>query len=382
MIQFRGRIPVTIYPTFWLVAAMIGYLYSQSVVGTLIWVGIIFVSVLFHEFGHAVTAALFGQKPRIELIALGGLTYHDGQKLPFWKQFLIVLDGPLFGFLLVVIAQLLLHIPALSQGLMGTVLVWASAINLFWTVVNILPVMPLDGGQLLRIVLEAIFGLKGFKYSLIASMIVAVGISLYAFLVHQFFVGAFFFLFAYQSFDTFRRTRHLSETDRDDHLREELDQIEELMQTGKKEEAYRLCDDIRQKAKKGMIFELSTQYLAFLKYEKGEIKEAYDLLRSIREELGPDALCLLHKAAFEQKDYALVAELAGSCFQHWPSADTALRNAFAHAQLKQPQPTVGWLQTAFQEGLVNAKQVLADPTFDPVRADPTFQTLLASVDKK
>lgn len=376
MLHFRGRIPISIYPTFWIFAALIGYLNSMSLIGTLIWVGIIFVSVLFHEFGHALTALMFGENPRIELVALGGLTCHQGQKLPFWKQFFIVLNGPIFGFLLVIIATILLQIPALSQKMMGTILSLTRMVNLFWTIVNLLPVMPLDGGQLLRIILERIFGLKGFKYAILTSMIIALGISLFFFVAHGFLIGALFFLLAFQSYDTFRRTRHLSENDRDDGLREQLEKVEELMQTGQKEEAFRLCEQIRSKAKKGMIYELATQYLAFLTYEKGSSKEAYDLLRSIRQELGGDALCLLHKVAFEQKDFPLVIELAGTCFQNWPTAETALRNAFAHAHLQQAVPTVGWLQTAVQEGLSNLKEVLSDHIFDSIRNDPSFQELL------
>jgi stage IV sporulation protein FB len=376
MLQFHGRIPITIYPTFWLFAALIGYLNSMSFVGTLIWVAIIFVSVLFHEFGHALTAVMCGQNPRIELVALGGLTYHNGQKLSFWKQFFIVLDGPIFGFLLAIIATILLQIPAFAQGMTGSILSLTRLVNLFWTIVNLLPVMPLDGGQLLRIILEGIFGLKGFKYAILTSMVIAVGISLFFFLTQAFLIGALFFLLAFQSYDTFRRTRHLSDTDRDDTLREQIEKVEVMMQTGKKEDAFRLCEEVRSKAKKGMIYELATQYLAFLKYEKGDSKEAYQLLRSIREELGGDALCLLHKAAFEQNDFSLVIELAGTCFQNWPTAETALRNAYAHAQLKQAVPTVGWLQTAINEGLPNTKEVLADHIFDPVRQDPSFQELL------
>ena len=378
-VQLSGRIPITIHSTFWLFAALIGFLNSQSLIGTLVWVGIIFVSVLFHEFGHALTALVFGQNQRIELVALGGLTYHDGQKLSFWRQFFIVLDGPLFGFLLAVFATLLLQIPSLAQGMTGSILQLARVVNLFWTIVNLLPVMPLDGGQLLRIVLERIFGLKGFKYAIVTSMLVAVGISVFFFITQAFLIGSLFFLLAFQSYETFRKTRHLSETDRDDSLREQLEKAEEMMQKGNREEAYQLCGQIRGKAKKGMIFELSTQYLAFLKYEKGEIKDAYDLLRSIREELGGDALCLLHKAAFEQKDFPLVVELAGTCFQTWPTPETALRNAYAHAQLGQAVPTVGWLQTAISEGLVNTREVLSDHVFDPIRSDSSFQELSKSV---
>ena len=97
MIRIGGRIPVTIYPTFWIVAALIGYVNSFSWMGTLIWMVIIFISVLFHEFGHALTSVLFGKNPRIELVAWGGLTYHEGENLSFPKQFLIVFDGPLLG---------------------------------------------------------------------------------------------------------------------------------------------------------------------------------------------------------------------------------------------------------------------------------------------
>ncbi len=379
MIQFRGRIPVTIYPTFWLFAGLIGYINSMSFIGTLIWVGIIFVSVLFHEYGHALTAALFGQTPRIELVALGGLTYHNGQKLSFWKQFFIVLNGPIFGFLLAILATILLQVPALAQGMTGSILTLTRMVNLFWTIINLLPVMPLDGGQLLRIVLEGIFGVKGFKYAIVTSMLLSLGISIFFFIAQGFLIGALFFLLAFQSYDTFRRTRHLTASDRDDKLREQLEKVEELMQVGKKEEAFKLCEEIRAKAKKGMIFELSTQYLAFLKYEKGDAKDAYDLLRSIREELGGDALCLLHKVAFDQKDFPLVVELAGTCFQTLPTAETALRNAYAHAQLKQAVPTVGWLQTAISEGLANAKEVLSDSVFDPIRSESSFQELLKNL---
>lgn len=379
MIHLRGRIPITIYPTFWLFAGLIGYLNSLSLVGTLVWVGIILISVLFHEYGHALTALVFGQNPRIELVALGGLTYHNGQKLPFWKQFFIIFDGPLFGFILVIVATILLQIPTLAQGMTGSILSLTRIVNLFWTVVNLLPVMPLDGGQLLRVILERVFGLKGFKYAIITSIVIATLMSLFFFLTQAFIIGALFFLLAFQSYDTYRRTRHLSETDRDDHLREQLEKIEELMQIGKKEEAYRLCEEVRAQAKKGMIFELSTQYLAFLKYDKGEVKEAYDLLRSIREELSKDALCLLHKIAYEQKDFSLVIELAGTCFQTWPTAEIALRNAYAHAFLQQATPSIGWLQTAIHEGLPNVKEVLSHPAFDSIRQDPSFQEILKNL---
>src|SRR3990167_10172085 len=134
-------IPVRISPFFWLTAAFIGWIQSQSLLGMLIWIAIIFVSILVHEYGHALTAKVFGQKPRIELIAFGGLTYPEGPKLSHWKEFVVVLNGPIFGFCLFLLATLLLpYVPPPAQPMVATFQV----VNLFWTIVNLLPVLPLD----------------------------------------------------------------------------------------------------------------------------------------------------------------------------------------------------------------------------------------------
>jgi hypothetical protein len=107
MIRIPGKIPITIFGSFWIMAAVIAILLGGAdYVRILIWIPVIFISVLFHEFGHALTALLFGRKPRIELVAMGGLTYHDGEKLPYWKQFFITLNGPVFGFMIVIVVFL------------------------------------------------------------------------------------------------------------------------------------------------------------------------------------------------------------------------------------------------------------------------------------
>lgn len=376
MLRIPGRIPIIIHPTFWLFAAIIGFINSMSFLGTLIWIGIIFVSVLVHEYGHALTAVVFGQKPRIELVAMGGITFHDGQKLPFWKQFFVVLDGPVFGILLFVGATFLLQLPFFSAGMPGAVMKTFQTVNLFWTLLNLLPVLPLDGGQLLRIVLEAIFGGRGFRYSLLAGVIVATLLSLFFFVYQAFLIGAIFFLLAYQSYDAWKKSRTFAEADRSDSIKSLFEKAEEDLQAGRKEQALAAFEKIHKEAKQGMIDTLATQYLALLKYDQGKTREAYELLRSIKSDLAPDAQCLLHRAAFEEKDYALVNEMGGPCFQTTPTSEVALRNAIACAHLSQPRPAVGWLQTALQEGLDNFPEILKDRSFDSIRNDPHFQALI------
>jgi Zn-dependent protease len=373
MIRFGGKIPLTIHPAFWIFAALIGFLNSGSFLGTCIWIGIILISVLFHEFGHALTALLMGKNPRIELVAMGGITYHGGEKLPFWKQFIIVLNGPLFGFLLFLGALALRQYPPLNIGLTGAVLLTFQWVNLIWTMLNLLPVLPLDGGQLLRILLESFFGLKGFRYALFVSMMTAFSISLAAFLFQYFLIGAILFMFAFQSFDTWKKSRFLSEPDRDDKIAKILERGEGALQRGEKEAAKAAFEELRSLAKGGMTYNLATQYLAFIYYDQGNSEETYKLLLPIRNDLNSDALCLLHRAAFTQQDYSLVETLAAGCFQVMPNAETALRNAFAAAQLNKTDAALGWLQAALDEGLQNLREVLTDRQFDPIRSNPSFQ---------
>ena len=136
MIKIPGPIPIFVSPFFWVMAIAIGWLSTMSIFETFLWVCVIFVSVLFHEFGHALTAVGFGQKVIIELTGYGGLTIRRNQK-PFqsWKEFLIGLNGPLAGFLLCGIAFLLSKSFSISHNhqILGYMLSVAFFVNLYWT---------------------------------------------------------------------------------------------------------------------------------------------------------------------------------------------------------------------------------------------------------
>lgn len=373
MLVFPGRIPIAIHPLFWLFAALIGWLNGGSLLGMFIWIGIIFFSVLFHEFGHALTAVLFRQKANIQLVALGGVTSFEGPKLKFWQQFLITLNGPVFGFMIFVGATLLLKFDWTSWPVVHLILKWTQIANLFWAVVNLLPVMPLDGGQLLRIVLEAFFGIKGFRASLLAGAVIATFISFYFFLIQAFLVGAFFFLFAFQSFDMWRKSRHATLDDREEDNKHLLVQAEAALQLGERAQARKLLEEVLAKSSTGLLGVAAAQYLAFLDMKEGRHREAYDLLLPIKEQIAEESLCLLHQLAAEFKNYPVVAELSADCFQTAPSQEMALRNARAFAFLKQPKHAGGWLQTAWQEGNFDIEAVLKEEVFASIKDLPEFR---------
>ena len=332
------KIPVKISPFFWVTAGLIGWINSMGMprpfLLTIIWIGVIFVSILVHEFGHALTSRYFGQHPRIQLVAFGGLTYPEGPRLRGWREFLVVLNGPIFGFILFLIASTLLATGFFTSPFTVFTLRIFQWVNLFWTIINLLPVMPLDGGQLLRIIFESACGAKGLKYALFTSMLLSATFSVVFFFIGFFLVGAIFFLFAFQNFGTWRQTRVITESDRNDDLTLELKEIEDLLTSHRKEDAIPKLKEVRTKAKKGLIYNLTSQYLASIKAEKKEYKEVYDILSPIKKHLNPESQIHLHRAAYEMQDFSLVVELAGPCFQLIPDPMIAIRSAEACAAFK------------------------------------------------
>lgn len=376
MIVIPGRIPISIHPLFWLLAAFIGWINSGSFVGVLVWIGIIFVSVLIHEFGHALTALAFKQSAKIQLIALGGLTSYEGPKLRFWQQFIIVFNGPLFGFFLFLLATWLLQFDWKGSPLIFATLKITQIANLFWSVVNLLPVMPLDGGQLLRIVLEASFGVKGFKAALFIGGLLSTLLALGCFLIQQFLVGAIFFLLAFQGFASWKSSRFATKRDREDDTRQLLMRAETAIREGKKEEARELFDQVRQKGEGGLLSSIAAQYLAFLYVEEGKNKEAYELLLPIKDQLTEETRPLLHRLAAEQKNDSVVAEFSAECYQMTQSQEVALMNARAFARLKQGKPAGGWLQTAWQHGGLDLQKVLNEEEFSSLKDNSDFQEFI------
>lgn len=157
MIKFSVfAIPVTVRPSFWIVAGLLGYtLERPSLIA--IWIAIVFVSILVHELGHALTARRFGAATAITLTTLGGLTswqVPEGKLAP-GRRAAVAAAGSAVGIVLglMVLAGYLLIRPAGGMAaVIVNMIVW---VNVGWGVLNWLPIRPLDGGHLLQSLLEA-----------------------------------------------------------------------------------------------------------------------------------------------------------------------------------------------------------------------------------
>lgn len=374
MISFNAIVPVRIHPIFWGLALLLGWLNSESIPGTMIWAVVIFISVLFHEYGHALTALAFGQTAEISLMGFGGVTQRHGPKLKLWQEFLIVLAGPLAGFLLclLVFAVRMYIQPGVSEYLIYGLTI-AIYINLFWTVVNLLPVLPLDGGHLMRIVMEGIFGFKGYRIAMFLSMLAAIAIGILFFIVQFMIAGALFLMFAFECYRNWSNAKVMTENDRDSDLQDLLGDAEKALEEGDLNTALQQLQTVRSKTQKGLIYQEATEDIAKILTRQGHFKEAYDILLPIEKTLGADMIPLMHQLAFRVRDLPTVVRLADVTYQEAPTIETAVMNSMAYAVLLKATPAAGWLQCAVNLGLENIDSILLRPEFDLVRNTQEFE---------
>jgi len=150
MLRFRlFGIPVGVHVTFLLIVVL-GPL--GSVQSAALWVGAVFIAILLHEFGHALTARAFGaQGLSVTLYGLGGLTsFRPGTQISHGKSFLISAAGSAVG--------IAAGLAVVGLGRLGVFETWPEApvefleyfvwAALVWGILNWVPIVPLDGGHM------------------------------------------------------------------------------------------------------------------------------------------------------------------------------------------------------------------------------------------
>jgi stage IV sporulation protein FB len=111
------------------------------------------VSVLVHEFGHAFVARHFKLSPQVMLHGWGGLCVHERARSDR-DDALIIAAGPAAGLALaglVAIAEAAIPLEAQAHPFVNALLHFMWIINFWWSLINLLPLFPLDGGQLFRL---------------------------------------------------------------------------------------------------------------------------------------------------------------------------------------------------------------------------------------
>lgn len=236
------RIPIQIHPFFWLIAIWFSPFSRSSsnemrvwMVGLIAWVLAFLISFLVHELGHAlILKKVFGASPWIGLYGFMGLTFH----LPYyrripdrWGKILISFAGPAAGFLasaLLLICFWLagchldfsfisigpIHLPfvypievyfwrdsPLPYLYFSGWFVYAFVLMTFiWGFLNLLPIQPLDGGNILKEMFLIFSPRNGLIQSLWVSCICAGALCLISIQERLFFTAAFCGYFAFQNY--------------------------------------------------------------------------------------------------------------------------------------------------------------------------------------
>lgn len=201
-------IPVLVHPFFWVTLALIGGALGanspSAILGVCLFLVAGFISILIHELGHALTARHFGARSEIVLQAFGGYAAYSGVRLTRPQSFLITAAGPavqiLLGALLFILIPRLPEMSPYGRYFLSTLM----GISLFWALLNLLPVLPLDGGRML----DSILGPERIHITLwttiiVASLLAVVSLKTTGSILMPVFMG----MFAWQAWQALRQNR-------------------------------------------------------------------------------------------------------------------------------------------------------------------------------
>jgi Zn-dependent protease len=269
-------IPVRIHPTFFLVAALLGARPGASLGSVSIWIAVVFASVLLHELGHAWTARWFGYRPRIELHAMGGTTLWGGAPVTPGRRLLISLAGPLAGLLVgAVVWALPFHEP---EGLAREAVLAVLWVNVGWGLLNLLPVLPLDGGNVMASILDGLTGGRGERPARIVSFLVAAAGFLVALFARQIWASLLAGLFAWWNFRAILEdVRRL----RDAPLEQLLEVAGERLSARDLPTAGRLAGEVLERARTEETRVAASQLLALAHLAGGEPGKARAILAGL-----------------------------------------------------------------------------------------------------
>ncbi len=202
--RFRlAGIPVAVRPLF-LVTGVAIWAMAENAHWALLPIDIliVFQGVLLHELGHAFAGRALGLEPEIELGLFHGATrWRTGFDITPGQEFFVSIAGPAVGIL---VGSVALFFYAAGgdiggEGAVNHILFALVLVNLGWSVLNLLPIWPLDGGQAMAALFRMVSKESGLRVAHYVSLIVAVAVvaGTYRFMPV---LAVFSGLFAYQNY--------------------------------------------------------------------------------------------------------------------------------------------------------------------------------------
>jgi len=175
----------------------------------LLWIPVLFISVLVHELAHAAMIAIFGYgASEIVLGGIGGVTMNNRRARP-WHDMLISIAGPLSSFGLAILFGFLERVDFVQRDKMLVNLVpMLTRMNIWWGFFNLIPVSPLDGGQALRNFLRMFLSERtAFVIAVWIGIVVGTVVTIIGFKSGLFFVALLIAWYVYSNFQQWQYFR-------------------------------------------------------------------------------------------------------------------------------------------------------------------------------
>jgi len=161
---------VRVHPTFFLLLAWFAAFYwikdgPAAAISGVVFIALLFVCVVLHEFGHILMARRFGiRTPDVTLLPIGGVANLERMPEKPSEEIAVALAGPAVNLVIAAVLLLFLGIPlgkdALMQAAEGnaSLPLRIAVANVALLVFNLIPAFPMDGGRVLRAVLAIPMG--------------------------------------------------------------------------------------------------------------------------------------------------------------------------------------------------------------------------------
>jgi stage IV sporulation protein FB len=281
-----GGIPVFASPFYVLLLLM--FARGGSLLQGVVWALCITLSLLVHEFGHALVAKHLRHDPSIMLHGFGGLTSRSRSGRDV-EEAAIVATGPAAGLALglVVFGAWQLLVAAGLATPLGANTAYALLYPcITWNLLNLIPLWPLDGGQLFRIGLGRWLGpQRGVRITHVLSLLVVAGLALWALHAHSIYSLVILAMLGMQNIQAMRgqAARTASVAVPSGLSSEYVEQANRALSEGQFKEAARLAHQAR--AQDGVtpaLVERIWEIAGLATVELGEPEEALSYLRRAR----------------------------------------------------------------------------------------------------
>jgi tetratricopeptide (TPR) repeat protein len=386
-------IPVRVRAAFLVTAALLALMGGEeSPAKIALWAAIVLLSVLWHELGHALAAIGFGFKPEIELAGMGGLT-HTGATaaIAWWKDIIISLAGPLAGLLLGGAVWTLARVSPPESDAARFALDAALWANVGWSLINLLPVLPYDGGAALRAGLVARFSRRGDTAAHIVTLVVGIaacGVALSVRMIWAAYLAGAASGSALGWLGKQRSERRIDAAWAALHAGQRAaagEQIAAIMRGGAEPAIQARAAELAgwiavhggdtaaaREALKAIPLPLQPSDLIAATIDTLDGKDTQAALRAIDPALLLGQWSHLEAALFHTGRYEAALAIATRAFEAHGNATSAYNAACCLSRLGRADTALPWLERAVDAGYRDLPHLQADEDLAPVRALPGF----------